>query len=154
MKFGVQSSISDNYKHIDEFNYLSSLLDLEFGSKLVIIRKSYSNNHISQPADIEAYYTEKSYYLYVSFDSGRVNAVIKNNESELALHRYLLNKKQYQQELFQLDGVLENKVVLKNLVNELKNLVEDESIYFYSWEGDKRYKIQGKVKKRLKAGEF
>lgn len=150
----MQSLISDNYKYIDEFNYLVELIDLEFGSKLEIRHMSCSNSHISLPAKIEADYSEKTYTAIVIFDSGRVNAIIKHGEAELALHRYLMNKKQYQQELFLLDGAVENKVVLQNFVKELKVLLEDDSIYFYCWEGDKRYKLQGNIKKKLKVGEF
>ena len=150
----MQLSNDNNYKYIEELELLKNLLNVKFGSDLSITTQSYSGKHISQPAYLEALYVPKNFEVQIVFDSGRVNAVIKKRDAEIALHRYLLNQGNYNQDEFKFDDEKDNRIVLQHFIEELKKLFEDNNIYFYVWEGEKRYKVQGEIKKRLKTGQF
>jgi hypothetical protein len=142
------------YKYIKDFIYTKKILNKTFGENILILSDGYSTEHISQPAFITMLFIPKKLDVEITFDTNRINAIIKDKDAALPLHRYLINEGTYRENDFQLDESGTNYHVIEHLVETLKLLLVSNELYFYYWEGKKRYKRKGDSIISLKKGEF
>lgn len=97
--------------------------------------------HMSQPSEIKMIYKEKKYNVRISIDSGYLSAIIENGKAHLPLSRYEANSGYYNSEKYKLLEYTNNKTIINDFVRVLKEILESDDIYFYIWEGNKRYKM-------------
>jgi hypothetical protein len=69
-------------------------------------------------------FTPKKLEVEITFDTNRINAIIKDKNAALPLHLYLINEGTYQEKDFQLNGSGNNYHVIEHLVETLKLLLE------------------------------
>jgi hypothetical protein len=143
-----------HYKYIKEIEYAKKLIAIEFNEEMIVLSSVFSEEHVTQPAYIKMKYCPKNYDVEIAFDSNYANSIITNIDESIPLHRYLINEGRYSETMFRFTEGANNNHVINTLINELKRLLHDENLYFYFWDGDKRYKRQGIKIKHLKNGEF
>jgi hypothetical protein len=157
VKCGLHISSKKHYIYLNEIVYAKKLIAVVFNGAMEILAVDFSENHMSRPANIKMKFIPLNYDVEITFDSSFVNSIITNKankEESIALHRYLINEGRYSETLLMLNEGTNNCHVIDILVKELKRLLYDENLYFYYWDGDKRYKKQGAKVTRLKPGEF
>ncbi|MBN2619431.1 MAG: hypothetical protein JXR64_14070 [Spirochaetales bacterium] len=147
--------IDKKYKYFKELRYLINCLDKIIGRENVeIYNVSCIVKHMSQPAEVKMLYKKKKYNVDISIDSGYLSAIIRNGNGSLPISRYQANSGEYNNENFNLSDYEENTITIENFIIVLKEILENDHIYFYVWEDNKRYKIINGVKKKLKPNEF
>lgn len=143
-----------NYIYLKEIEYIKRYLYKELAEELIFLKEDFSNKHMSQPAHIYYLYKPRKYEIEIIIDSGYLNALINYEEASLPLHRYYLNKNEYDRNDFKLIEGCNNDKLLESFLNKLIYILKQEELYFYLWKNGKLYKKQGGKLKRLKDNEF
>ena len=150
----MQLLISKNYRYYRELKYILENLYIKFGNDLKINHVSSSNSHMSLPAKIESKFIPRNFSVQIIVDSGKLNAIVKSDNGEIALHRYLLNKNKYFSKKHVPNLSIDNSNYIDEFISELYKMLNNNNLYFYSWENNKRYKVTGNIRKKLKVGEY